>query len=884
MADSLHKILGKSVSRWRVEDYRSDDFDAITEIMDWFFDSETGSSRFLRYPQIRAIETYWYLRLKLGTPNIPNLYEQLYQNKRFFREALGLVHDDIRDWLEENNNDYSALFEKIAVDNEFVKNYKLESLRETLTLDYPSYIFALAMGAGKTVLIGAIIATEFAMALEYPDGPFVQNALVFAPGKTIIESLRELADIPYDKILPPRMYKQFAASVKLTFTRDGEKEIPAISGSIFNVIVTNTEKIRIQKETIRKADLNGLFNSKLEDEAKQEVANLRLQKIASLPHLSIFSDEAHHTYGQSMEKGLKKVRKTVDYLADKTNVVAVINTTGTPYYKKQSLKDVVFWYGLSQGIKDGYLKDLAGNIQAFDFEGKADRYVSHVIEDFFTEYGEHKLPNGSKAKIAIYFPQTNDLKELKPVIEQKLINIGCDPSVCLVNTSDTQLTKEDDIKEFNRLNNLDSQKRVILLVNKGTEGWNCPSLFACSLARKLKSSNNFVLQAATRCLRQVPGNNKKARVYLSLDNFNVLDKQLQETYGESIAELNHADQQQKRDKIILKKLDIPPLVITQTIKTVIKKQLEQKEFKLSKPALTKQAKLEKRTFTLTQQLSTEKILQQLGDTLTIKGEDDTIDIYTASIELAGQYHLDYWIVYEQLKRIYQNSFVPLSHLDNLACQIEKQTSNYEIKDEKIEVALALIKPEGFKKEIAEDGTEVYTADITYHRDKEHYITKLSEWKDMAGGYAFHYDPYNFDSNPEKNFLEQMLNYLKIQPREVEDILFTGAITDSAKTDFFVEYKDEKGKTRRYTPDFIIRKKPGKGKRKGTGKVYLIEIKAENERTDGINGENGKKAIAIRKWQNLNPEKLRYEMIFTPAEVIAADDLKNVKSFIEEKEL
>ena len=102
--------------------------------------------------------------------------------------------------------------------------------------------------------------------------------------------------------------------------------------------------------------------------------------------------------------------------------------------------------------------------------------------------------------------------------------------------------------------------------------------------------------------------------------------------------------------------------------------------------------------------------------------------------------------------------------------------------------------------------------------------------------------------------------------------------------FFVEYKDEKGKTRRYTPDFIIRKKPGKGKRKGTGKVYLIEIKAENERTDGINGENGKKAIAIRKWQNLNPEKLRYEMIFTPAEVIAADDLKNVKSFIEEKEL
>ena len=187
------------------------------------------------------------------------------------------------------------------------------------------------------------------------------------------------------------------------------------------------------------------------------------------------------------------------------------------------------------------------------------------------------MPDGSKAKLAIYFPQTNDLKELKPVIEQAIIKIGFDSSICLVNTSDTELTKEDDIKEFNRLNNPDSQKRVILLVNKGTEGWNCPSLFACSLARKLKSSNNFVLQATTRCLRQVPGNNKKARVYLSIDNFNILDKQLQETYGESISDLNQTSQQNKRDKIILKKLDIPPLVVTQIIKTVVKKQLEQKK-------------------------------------------------------------------------------------------------------------------------------------------------------------------------------------------------------------------------------------------------------------------------------------------------------------------
>lgn len=62
------------------------------------------------------------------------------------------------------------------------------------------------MGAGKTILIGAIIATEFAMSLDYPDGTFVENALVLAPGKTIQESLRELAAVAYDQVLPPRLY------------------------------------------------------------------------------------------------------------------------------------------------------------------------------------------------------------------------------------------------------------------------------------------------------------------------------------------------------------------------------------------------------------------------------------------------------------------------------------------------------------------------------------------------------------------------------------------------------------------------------------------------------------------------------------------------------
>ena len=555
----LHQQLATLVDGWRSAGYPHGDHPIIAEILDWATDSETGATRFLRRPQIRALETYWYLRLVEGTPRIFDLYKKLSPRPRELREAFGLTQDAIRDFVEDEGVD--ALWQRIKTDGAFVKDFKLEALRETLTLDYPSYILALAMGAGKTVLIAAIFATEFAMALEYPEGPFVQNALVFAPGKTIIESLRELAEVPYDRILPPRLHKPFAASVKLTFTRDGEKDIPVIRASSFNVVVTNTEKIRIQKETIRKADIGTLFGS-AEDEARAEVANLRLQAIASLSHLAVFSDEAHHTYGQSMDTGLKKVRKTVDYLAANTNVICVVNTTGTPFFKHQPLRDVMFWYGLSQGIADGYLKDLAGNIHAFDFSGDPKTYVEHVVRDFFKDYGGVKLPNGAPSKLAIYFPQTDDLKALKPAIENALTQIGRSPAICLVNTSDLELTKQADIDEFNRLNDPRSPRRVILLVNKGTEGWNCPSLFACALARKLRTSNNFVLQAATRCLRQVPDNAKKARVYLSTENFTILDKQLQETYGESISDLNQQGQESRRTRIVLRKLDLPPLVVT----------------------------------------------------------------------------------------------------------------------------------------------------------------------------------------------------------------------------------------------------------------------------------------------------------------------------------
>ena len=864
----LYQVLSEETKKWREAGYPCNEYPAIGEILEWQTDAETGDLRYLRKPQLRALEVFWYLRAVKATPHVFDLYKELYPKPTDLLEVLGLNHENIRNYVLDEGLD--NLWERLKNDDDFVHDFQLEALRESLNLDYASYIFALAMGAGKTVLIGAIIATEFAMAEEYPDSDFALNALVFAPGKTIVEALRELSRVPYDRILPPRLYKPFAASIKLTFTRDGETDIPVIQRSSFNMIVTNIEKIRITAATIRKGDLGPLFSEQDITEAKREIANRRLQTIASLPRLAIFSDEAHHLYGQSLNTRLKRVRQTVNYLAEKTQVVCVVNTTGTPYYNRQPLKDVVIWYGLSEGINDGYLKELAGNIQSYEFDGNVEQYVAHVIRDFFAEYGNHTLPDGAPAKLAMYFPQTNDLRALRPVIDQALLEIGESPAITLMNTTEsTQL----EIDEFNRLNDPGSLRRLMLLVNKGTEGWNCPSLFACALVRKLKTSNNFVLQAASRCLRQIPGNTKKAKVYLSQDNFDILDRQLQESYGETIADLNREASETRRAMIVLRKTNIPPLVITQVLRTVVPMGSQRAPIQLQQPTGITEAKLTRQDYDLAVQQSTRSIMQAAGDAVSIESIPETLDQYTAAIDLVARYKLDLWDIYREIQRIYGHEEVPLYHMRNLAQQIEEQTCNYDIQEERVERALALVHPEGFERGIDASGLEFYFAEIIYSKDREHLLLYYENLPNNIGNFGFHYTPYNFDSNPENSFFEQMLREINQKPEEVEDIYFTGALTDPAKTDFYVEYKNDKGKWRRYTPDFVIRRKDGK--------TLIVEIKRAHDREHPDDGESGRKAMAIRKWEGLNPDRLIYEMIFIEGDTVPYNCMTNVLNFTKE---
>ncbi|WPY01759.1 Putative restriction endonuclease subunit R C-terminal domain protein (plasmid) [Candidatus Trichorickettsia mobilis] len=217
---NLYQILCDEIEPWRKSRYQSQ-FSEVVEILKF----NKNESNYLRTAQFNAIETYLFLRFVKETPKIIDLYKEYFKNLEDFVEVLGIKH------INQYNIRFFETLDDVLKDllNPGVADqYKYDALTETLNLDYPSYILALAMGSGKTNIISAIIAIEFAIAIanenKKSEFNFIKNALVFAPGLTILKnSLKNIALLPFAKILPPHLLNSFLANVKYTFAGDTDR-------------------------------------------------------------------------------------------------------------------------------------------------------------------------------------------------------------------------------------------------------------------------------------------------------------------------------------------------------------------------------------------------------------------------------------------------------------------------------------------------------------------------------------------------------------------------------------------------------------------------------------------------------------------------------------
>jgi type III restriction enzyme len=353
-----------------------------------------------------------------------------------------------------------------------------------------------------------------------------------------------------------------------------------------------------------------------------------------------------------------------------------------------------------------------------------------------------------------------------------------------------------------------------------------------------------------------------------------------------VKDLNTRAAEVRSSRIKIRKIPLPPLVVRRVIRTVVRQESPGlTTLTLHLPRITGQPALTRRDLELAVRESTTHILRQVGQT-TIHAEPETVGIYCAAVELSAVHRLDVWVIYDALKAAYgDSSEIPEAHLTELSRQLSNQTRAYAIHEEHVEEALALVKAEGFQREL-EDGAEVYTAEITYRKEREHLLLSWEKVKnDNTGNFGFHYSPYNFDSNPEKSFFEELLRHLNTHPTDVQDIYFTGALTDPKKTDFFVEYKGEDGRWHPYTPDFVIRRKDGR--------CLIVEVKngqfktsvehdLERDRAalEPISPE-GRKAVALRRWTNLNPDRLKYRLAFVREDTIPYDALQPAFDFVQQ---
>ena len=514
-------------------------------------DRNENPDAFLRTPQFEALEMYVFIKEFMNNAHMFQMFDDWRNHRDKFSDvSYYTIHKrgqiTLLDLGDEQNE---AIFKQM-------KKY-----RES----YPNYIYALTMGLGKTILMGTCIFYEFLLANKYPkDKRFCHNALVFAPDKTVLESLREIMTFDKTKVVPPEYARVLDANIKFHYLDESGTTLQTIDDSDFNIIISNNQKIIVKKKRKEDKPTDVLFGSGslladvYGDDDDSDVwddatlmDNQRFKKLCRLPQLGVYVDEAHHLFGANLEKELRlgganktTLRNTINMLAEATSIVACYNYTGTPYVKRQVLPEVVYAYGLRDSISHGFLKDA----DPIGFDNvKNEEFLKKSITMFWERYGG-KTYEGLPPKMAIFAASVAEATDVvRPAVEKILSELNVSLDTILVNTGDTTVTKNDDIRDFNNLDVLGtegSRKQFIILVEKGREGWNCRSLLGIALFRSPKSKI-FVLQATMRCLRKLTDEQLKATVFLSKENLDTLDEELRNNYNMEIKDLGQSSDKKK---------------------------------------------------------------------------------------------------------------------------------------------------------------------------------------------------------------------------------------------------------------------------------------------------------------------------------------------------
>lgn len=783
-------------------------------------DKDENPNAFLRRPQFEALEMYVFIKEFMNNAHVYQMFDDWTNRRDKFSDTSYYTA-------------YKGLQQQFLFDDDKQNEILFKQMKK-FKEPYPNYIYALTMGLGKTILMGTCIFYEFLLANKYPkDKRFCHNALVFAPDKTVLESLREIMTFDKTKVVPPEYARVLDANIKFHYLDEGGVTLQTTDDSNFNIVISNNQKIIVKRKRKEEKAVDVLFggNSMLADVYGDDddndiwddatlMDNQRFKKLCRLPQLGVYVDEAHHLFGANLEKELRSggankttLRNTINMLAEATSIVACYNFTGTPYVKRQVLPEVVYAYGLRNSIRNGYLKDAS----PIGFDNvKNEEFLKKSITMFWEKYGG-KTYEGLPPKLAIFAASVQEATDVvRPIVEKVLSELGVPLDTILVNTGDPTVTKNDDIRNFNNLDVLGtegSKKQFIILVEKGREGWNCRSLLGIALFRSPKSKI-FVLQATMRCLRKLSNEQLTASIFLSKENLDTLNEELLNNYNMEIKDLSNSSNNKKK-KYKVKVLPPPRSVKMKRIwheySLIEKDYLEPVDFKISEIDETKYESrmYERESIRLDLSLK-ETVLDDIKEQMkyskfSIVGEisrymnlscllinrilSESIDGFDKIVNAVNRHNeiLDEYIIPKIFHTLYEVKSEQKSEDVDVVLLKEPETAGYYEFSAKEEL--------------------VVEKDNNYLTDDE--IAK-----------SFHADTYCFDSEPEKQCF-----YQYISSDKVKEIYFTGMFTAN-QGDLYVQYYDPESKRiRQYYPDFLAKM--------SDGSYQLIEVKGDNMIDDEV---------------------------------------------------
>ncbi len=787
-------------------------------------DRNDNPNAFLRKPQFEALEMYVFVKEFMDNKQVYEMFDDWRNRRNDFSDAS---------YYSVDKSGEMSLFDDITEKQTDTIFKQMKKYQEK----YPNYIYALTMGLGKTILMATCIFYEFLLAKKYPrDKRFCHNALVFAPDKTVLQSLREIMTFDKTKVVPVEYARVLDSNIKFHFLDESGTVLHTIDDSDFNIIISNTQKIIVKKKNKETSPVEKLYKGSGsllgtvytgDDDDDENVFdetslndNQRFKKLCRLPQLGVYVDEAHHLFGADLEKQIRSsgvnktsLRDTINLLANNTSIVACYNYTGTPYVKNQILPEVVYSYGLRDSIWHGYLKDA----DPIGFENvKGGEFIKAAVSIFWERYGD-KVYEGLNPKLAIYAANVDEAVSLvKPKLEQILVELGISADKILLNVGDEKYTKNNDIRDFNNLDipgTAGNEKQFIILVEKGKEGWNCRSLFGVALFRSPKSKI-FVLQATMRCLRSITDERLQATVFLSKDNFDTLDDELHKNFNMEIKELKSpTSDNRKRYKV---RVLPPPRTVTlkriwHEYNLIAKEYSGQVDFKLRELELSKYASVMYERDSLAVDTTVKEI------NIDHIRENKKYSEFTLIGEIARYLNISCVLVARILREsvdgvdkilelvncyndILDDCIIPTVFHALFDVKSELKTENKEL------ILLKEPNEAGYYEFSAKEELVLTNHDRGFKPEE---IQK-----------SFHADTYCFDSIPER---ECFIQY--IRSNKVAEVYFTGMFT-SNQGDLSINYYDpDSRRIRQYYPDFIAKM--------ADGSYQLIEVKGDNKIDDVV---------------------------------------------------